>query len=418
MGNTPQTGIAFVDASTERIGTAYTKDFLRGEFEHLYWTREDFSRADPTLRRVVFIGCTGAGKSTLLNVIGGWRYVQAPPDYETKWEPSEPVFKASAGGHAVTCRTEFANLRWFGNEQRCFIAIDTPGHDDTEATDLADAASRDRLEELAVDLHDKLKAIGHLDAIVIIHNDVLSNRLNPATYKVLKMIDQKFAKCNQSVWKNTVIAYSKCNEHETSWRSRLDTKKRELRTCIQENLPSCTVDIPVIALGGLTVQHRPAGEEGRSRSRSPRRSVGGSASPGSFEELWRFIETTTPLETRNLQPYEGDAVKWQRIIDARDDAEARAKAASIYLVVVTKLAILFAFLFWRSYLIPSWMSKFMFLNFTGPMDEAIYFCVLAYWIGPNDVWYSCKHFFYVWIRPFLPYVWQEAPLDNSKPHED
>lgn len=422
MGNTVQPVV--VQAATEsraRFQRAYSQDYLRSQFNHLYWTKEDFSRTDPDLRRVVFIGCTGSGKSTLLNIMGGWRYVQRPPDYDFTWESASgqaPIFAASAGSQSVTSRTEFACLHWQGNEQRPFIAIDTPGHDDTESADLSDPSCRDRLSTLAVDLHDKLKAIGHVHAIVVMHNDVLSNRLNPATYKILKMIDQKFAQSDQTVWNNTTIVYSKCNQNETAWRAQLAQKKQNLQACIRAKIPNCTVDVPVFALGGATlgdeIGARGHDTERRARSRSPRR---GSATDD-FEQLWRFVEGAQPLDTVNLQPYDGDDVKWQKMIDERDSAEARAKAAMIYVVVVAKLAALALFLFWRSFFVPEMISRTLFLNMPGPIDEVVYFALLAYWIGPVDVMYSCNHFYHYWIQPMVVVAWQWIQSEMPRPHQD
>ena len=48
-------------------------------------------------------------------------------------------------------------------------------------------AARDARGEIAADLHNKLKALGHVHAILVLHNDVVSNRLNPATYQILKV---------------------------------------------------------------------------------------------------------------------------------------------------------------------------------------------------------------------------------------
>ena len=38
------------------------------------------------------------------------------------------------------------------------------------------------------------------------------------------MVSEKFAKAETSVWKNVVVAYSKCNAHEMPW-SRVASKK-------------------------------------------------------------------------------------------------------------------------------------------------------------------------------------------------
>lgn len=126
----------------------------------LFSTLEDFGRADPSLKRLLVIGCTGAGKSTLLNLMAGWTYVGDvdASDFDFTWvarpeaeesapasaeapepppaaadddladacdvpaaagaeptasaSPSEPLFKTAAGGDSVTKRSAFANLCW------------------------------------------------------------------------------------------------------------------------------------------------------------------------------------------------------------------------------------------------------------------------------------------------------------------
>ena len=47
------------------------------------------------------------------------------------------------------------------------------------------------------------------------------------------MVSEKFAKAETSVWKNVVVAYSKCNAHETSWRSELASKKAKMQASAQ-----------------------------------------------------------------------------------------------------------------------------------------------------------------------------------------
>jgi hypothetical protein len=51
---------------------------------------------------------------------------------------------------------------------------------------------------------------------------VHSNRLNPATYTILKMIGEKFAAAGDghSVWRHVIVGYSKCNAHDFSWQVR------------------------------------------------------------------------------------------------------------------------------------------------------------------------------------------------------
>ena len=164
---------------------------LRTARNTLFTTPDDFARMHPSSQRMLVIGCTGAGKSTILNIMAGWRYVQRPPDYEFVWEaPAEgdeaPLFEAGEGTDSVTRRTAFANLNWFGDAKRSFVAVDSPGHDDPSGADIDSPEAREKLGELAADLHNKLKAMRHVNTILVLHNDVLSNRLNPATYTILK----------------------------------------------------------------------------------------------------------------------------------------------------------------------------------------------------------------------------------------
>ena len=244
---------------------------VRADKEVLYATIEDFARVDPNARRVVVIGCTGSGKSTMLNTMAGWKFVQRAPDYKYTWERGDadgtPLFEARASSDSVTKKTTYANLEWFGDASRPFVAVDTPGHDDPAGSEIDSPEAREVLGELAADLHNKLKALRHVHAIVVLHNDILSNRLNPATcaarailgaqfsarnysarnysaqsltpnphlhrYTILKMVSEKFAKAETSVWKNVVVAYSKCNAHETSWRSELASKKAKMQASAQ-----------------------------------------------------------------------------------------------------------------------------------------------------------------------------------------
>merc|ERR1719291_1571536 len=226
---------------------------LRTKRDELYNTLEDFTRMDDQLKRVLVIGCTGAGKSTLLNVMGGWRFVQRKvgKNYDFVWEnkpaaeskppvePAEghkeagaaaegetqegvqPLFQSGCGSDSVTDETAFAHLSWFGDAEKPFIAIDTPGHDDSAGADIDSPEARNKLAQLAADLHNKIKEAGHIHAILVLHNAVVSNRLNPATYTVLKMAGEKFAKSGGDVWKHVIVGYSKCNCHESTWRSGL-----------------------------------------------------------------------------------------------------------------------------------------------------------------------------------------------------
>ena len=196
------------------------------------------------------------------------------------------------------------------------------------------------------------------------------------------MVSEKFAKAETSVWKNVVVAYSKCNAHETSWRSELASKKAKMQSTIREKLASCEIDVPVLALGGGTIDPKPPSAE----------------MTDDFEELWEFVCAAQPLDTTRIQPFEGADVKWQKIIDAKESAEAQAKAALIYFVVMLKVALLIVSLFWRHFLVPKWLAVLM-LNFTGVYDELIIVFLFVKWVGPSDVYYSALHSYKMWLEP-------------------
>jgi len=372
---------------------AYISTCKRTEKEKVFSTLEDFTRAD-LKKRLVVIGCTGSGKSTLLNFMAGWRFVQsADTDYQFLWNKKKkkvgdvevevpPLFQAGAATDSVTKKTSFANVDYRGDPERELIVVDTPGHDDPAGNEIDSQEARDVLGEIAADLHSKLKALGHVHAILVLHNDVISNRLNPATYQILKMIDEKFAKAGGSVWNHVVVGYSKCNSFETSWRSGLEGKRTALRDAIKAKVPSCQAKIPVLALGGGEIEPPPPSRD----------------EADDLEKLWDFIECADPLDTSQLQPFEGADVKWQKMIDARDEAEAKAKAAIIYVAVMLKLGMLCATLFWRHAMLPAWLS-FMLLNMPGLVDELLILAIFVYWVGPYDVAYSIQHFYKSWVQP-------------------
>uniref|UniRef100_A0A7S3FDX9 G domain-containing protein n=1 Tax=Haptolina ericina TaxID=156174 RepID=A0A7S3FDX9_9EUKA len=370
------------------FATKLRKTGRRSKLNELYLTLEDFERADPEKKRVVFIGCTGAGKSTIGNIASGWRLVGRQADdgeYAFDWKhPTDmrPLFEARADGESVTSKTAFANVHWLGDEARPIIVVDTPGHDDTAGTNLESKEARDKLGELAADLHTKLKALGSVHAIVILHNDVVSNRLNPATQTVLKMVGDKFAKADSSVWANVVVAYSKCNEHESTWRSGLAQKKASLQSLVRE-LSGTSIEVPVVTLGG-------AEPEG-----------GAANATRGYEELWSFIEKARPLDTSKLQPFEGSDIKWQKLVDAKNDAEARAAAAVAHMLVVFKIVALSCFLFWRGMMLPTFAGV-LFLNVPATaFDELAILLFVVYRMGPTHVIYSVNHFCQQLIFPYV-----------------
>jgi len=396
MSSATSAPAAKVAALAKSSVASYITSARRNQFDHIYTTLEDFMRADPKRKRLVVIGCTGSGKSTLLNTIAGWRFVQSrETDYEFRWqpkpppegsdaEPMAPIFEATSSSDSVTKVTAFANVHVRGDAERELVVVDTPGHDDPAGCDLDDPAARDALGELAADLHNKLKALGHLHAILVLHNDVLSNRLNPATYQILKMVDEKFQKAGASVWEHVIVGFSKCNGHETSWRSGLEAKRKALCQAIRAKIPNCHTDVPVIALGGGEIEPPPPSHD---------------ESDG-LERLWEFVSRQEALDTSRLMPFEGADVKWQKLIDERDRAAAEAKASLIYVAVALKVLGVVGALLWRHLMLPSWLSLFL-LNMPGLYDELLILTGVVYWIGPNDVFFSLRHLHVQWVLPLL-----------------
>ena len=383
-------------ATAKQAVAKYINTARRNKFDHLYSTLEDFARTDPGRRRLVVIGCTGAGKSTLLNVLSGWRFVQTKEnDFEYRWQhmpapegsdepPLPPLFESVASSESVTKITSFANVHMCGDPERELIVVDTPGHDDSAGCNLEDQEGRDTLAKLAADLHNKLKALGHVHAILVLHNDVVSNRLNPATYQILKMVDEKFSKAGTSVWRHVVVGYSKCNAHETTWRAGLEAKRKALREAIKAKVPNCDVDLPILVLGGGEIEPAPPSQDESS----------------GVEQLWQFVASAPELDTSRLMPFEGVDVKIQKLIEERDQAAAQAKAAIIYIAVVLKLVCVLALLFWRHMMLPAWLSLLL-LNLPGLYDELAIVVGVVYWIGPQDVLFSAKHFNRQWVQPLV-----------------
>jgi len=112
-------------------------------------------------------------------------------------------------------------IDWFGDTGIPLIVVDTPGCDDIAMATVEEADSRNKLRELSTDMHDKLNRMGHIDLVLVVHNDIVSNRLNSATFTVLKMMIEKFSLAEQSIWNNLAVVYSKCNESESIWKKLL-----------------------------------------------------------------------------------------------------------------------------------------------------------------------------------------------------
>jgi len=397
---------------TERVRQSYRSDYLRAEPYTLYSTLEDFMRADPSLKRVVALGLTGCGKSTLLNVTAGWEFVQSSLDHCCRFRPRqgrEPLFKPSeVSRRSETKKLAFARVDWFGQSDKPLYVIDTPGPDDSEVRDLARRETRELLRRRATDIHNKLKALGHVDLILILHSDPIGMRLTQPMYELLRLVDEKFRAGGRPVWDHVAVAFTRCNEVDSTWRRDLAKKRMEMQQGIRDET-SCTVDVPVFFLGGLQPERHPARpragpSEGRSRSRSrsPLRGrdpgANSSVTISEFDKLWQLISQATPLDTSDLQPFHGADVQWERMLRRQDELEAEAKAARIYLGVVARLAVLLAFLYWRASMVPDVVGRLL-LNLMGPFDEVCIILFLVFWIGPSDVFFSLRHAYRTWLQP-------------------
>ena len=301
----------------------------------------DFRRLDPSLRRIVVLGGTGAGKSTLLNVCAAWRFVQSKenPHAPHKWvapagcHDASPPFTAAGSVASVTQATSGARIHFRGDPDRAVYVVDTPGFDDTcendadrfnseaSATDEGVKARdlREKIHAMKKEMLDRLKALGHVDAILLVHPDVISNRLNPVFIIQLKMLDECFG---EDVWKHVVVAYTKhCNPYETTWRSQLLEKKIMLRDAIK-TCTRCTVDVPVVALGASEPDDRPPGEAKHKLDEQ-------------YEALWDHMTATAraegPLRTAQLKEPEGEWVQVDEYIfeTARADGTLLWKAAKL-----------------------------------------------------------------------------------------
>lgn len=81
-------------------------------------------------------------------------------------------------------------------------------------------------------------------------------------------------------------------------------------------------------------------------------------------------------------PFEGPDVKWEKLINERDEAAAKAKAAAIYVMVVIKVTSVLAVLAWRHLMLPSFLSLLL-LNLPGLYDELLIVSGVVWWIGPQ-----------------------------------
>lgn len=218
-------------------------------------------------------------------------------------------------------------------------------------------------------------------------------------FTILKMLDEKFK--GTQVWEHVVIAYSRCNEHDNSWRSKLDAKKHALQEEIKKTIEGCEVDVKVITLGGGQPEEEKGSAAGLLLPTLTLVLTHSGTGLGDFPELWSTLQNAEPLDTTHLRPFEGEVwQKYEGAINERDNALAKAAAAMIYTSVMIKVALLLAFFLWRAALLPTWMGILL-LNLPNTIvDELIVFGILGAILGPTKCKYVAQFFYQTWIEPY------------------
>lgn len=371
-GNVIKTAVSSIMEISEREST-------RSSINEVFVTMEDFRRS-PDYKKIVVVGCTGSGKSTLLNVLSGNKFIQNKTTNKWDWK-EEPIFEANHSCNAVTQSMAYANIKWMGDGETVTV-VDTIGHDDTSGNDIDVRENRDKLREQAADFHNKLKAMGSINCILLLHDHVSSNRLNPATYSLLRMIDEKFG---PDIWNNVIVAYSQCNGYsESSWNSEIFNKKREFQSELKKQITGCNVDVPMICLGGGIRETFEDLENFHT---------------GDYRTLLNFVKESDSFSTQDLQPFSGAQwSQYEKLVTSRDEAISKADAALNYVPVCIKLLGLITLLFWRSVVLPTWLSMCM-LNIPFTMiDEFLIMCLAVVIIGPTKCKYCGFMFYEQWIK--------------------
>jgi hypothetical protein len=143
-----------------------------------------------------------------------------------------------------------------GDPERPLVVVDTPGHD-SESFVLEDdevVSAAIQVERQAEELVDALRKLDHVHAILVLHNDVYSNRLNPITYELLVKVDEIFGAVDgHSVWQNIIVAYSKCDSDAKGWRDSLKTKKLAMQAALCSRFERCRTTVPVMCVSGLSL---------------------------------------------------------------------------------------------------------------------------------------------------------------------
>lgn len=217
--------------------------------------------------------------------------------------------------------------------------------------------------------------MGHAHLILVLHSDPYANRLNPATFTILRMVKEKFADASSDVFRNVVFAYTRCDEEARGWKTNMEPwggragggkrgKRSEMANQIRTRfgLDPSTPDVPVLCLSGVET---------------------GGATPPDFEKLWALLEAAPELDTSKIRPFEHVADKIAALVGERNAAVLLADAHRAKFTVLLSFAALGAFLCWRA-LLPRFLAKIL-LNWDGPEDEIVLFTALFQFLGPSRV---------------------------------
>lgn len=346
------------------------------DFNVIYNTNSDFSRMKKDRKRLLILGCSGSGKSTLLNRLAGYSLSWDEKGEKLIWD-RDPPFSANHGTNSLTKTTCYANIKT--PESTFFkdlIVIDTMGHDDPNSDILESKTTRNKISEQACDLYTKLKRMEYLNTIIILHNDIASNRLNSATSTLLVKLDQMFEKSDKNIWDHVVIVYSKCDSDSIGWKDDLENKKIELRKQLKHLTSNCTTEIPILTLSGLELP---------SNNIEPYTDL---------SNIYNFINYSDNFSTNKISKFDGLHSKLEKIISEKDYYCRISKVRQDFITITFYFLIFVGLLCCRNLFLP-------FLDLNTIIDELVYFSSFIYIIGPLKF---LDWLFISWDDHIIPYL--------------